>query len=339
MHVFLYEWITGGGLVDEAGRLPPSLLAEGSAMISALAADFLAINNCRVTVLRDIRLTDLPLAGCEVQEIHSTPHWREEFDRLAAEADWCLVVAPEFDRILRETVARVRTAGGRSLNATDDFITVASDKHQTVSRWHESQVPAPHGRLVAADESKLPTDFQYPAVLKPIDGAGSQHMLLVDGPGDEPPPYPWQRRLERYHAGRAASVAFLCGANTLVPLPPCWQHLSTDSRFSYRGGSLIREQGFAERATTLALRALKALPPAHGYIGVDLILGAAADGSEDVSIEVNPRITTSYIGLRAIAKQNLAQAMLTAATGDNLQVALADFGVEFSADGGVWIKP
>ena len=61
MHVFLYEWITGGALVDEAGRLPASMLAEGSAMIQALAADFAAIEGCRVSVFRDIRLTDLPL--------------------------------------------------------------------------------------------------------------------------------------------------------------------------------------------------------------------------------------------------------------------------------------
>ena len=339
MHVFLHEWITGGGLVDESGRLPISLLAEGSAMVSALAADFLRIDGCQVTVLRDVRLTELPLTGCNIIEVHSSSHKTKEFNRLAAGADWTLVVAPEFDGILRQTVSQVRTVGGRSLNASDGFIAVASDKHRTADCWHRADVPAPLGRLLDADEPKLPADFQYPAVLKPLDGAGSQHTLLVDGHADEPPPYPWRRRLERFCPGRPASVAIVCGDATRQTLPPCWQQLSSDGRFNYRGGSLIREAVLAERASALSLRALAALPPAHGYIGVDLVLGDASDGSDDVAIEVNPRLTTSYVGLRAVMKQNLAQAMLTAAAGDDLQLTAADFGVEFSAEGGVWTRP
>ena len=37
MHVFLYEWITGGGLIRESGSLPQTLLREGSAMAAALS--------------------------------------------------------------------------------------------------------------------------------------------------------------------------------------------------------------------------------------------------------------------------------------------------------------
>ena len=44
MHIFLYEWVTGGGLVEEPGPLPASLLTEGAAMLSALATDFSAID-------------------------------------------------------------------------------------------------------------------------------------------------------------------------------------------------------------------------------------------------------------------------------------------------------
>jgi tyramine---L-glutamate ligase len=108
---------------------------------------------------------------------------------------------------------------------------------------------------------------------------------------------------------------------------------------TYRGGSLIREPVLAERATSLALRAIETLPPALGYVGVDLVLGEAPDGSDDVVIEVNPRLTTSYVGLRAVMKQNLAQAMVSAAAGDDMHLSAADFGVEFSAAGGVWMKP
>ncbi len=336
MHVFLYEWITGGGLVEQPGRLPESLLAEGSAMIAALSADFAAIPSARVTVLRDMRLDRLPLPGCEVVEIESTPHWREEFDRLAGSADRTMAVAPEFDGILRNTLRRVADAGGRSLNVSDEFVAIAADKHLTAERLSAAGVAAPVGRLIDADEEKLPTDFTYPAVLKPCDGAGSQHTLLVHGARDEPPAYSWPRRLERFCPGRPASVAALCGPAGRTMLPPCWQHLSEDGRFAYRGGSSIREEPLAQRATALATAALDALPPAVGYVGVDVVLGGDPDGRDDVVIEVNPRLTTSYVGLRSVVAANLAQAMLRIADGERVDVAGNGAAVEFTAAGAVW---
>jgi hypothetical protein len=49
---------------------------------------------------------------------------------------------------------------------------------------------------------------------------------------------------------------------------------------------------------------------------VDLVLGDAADGSRDFAIEINPRLTTSYLGLRALARGSLAAALLRAVRGD-----------------------
>jgi predicted ATP-grasp superfamily ATP-dependent carboligase len=336
MHVFLYEWITGGGLAEQPSPLPAALLAEGSAMISALAADFAALAGTRVTVLRDMRLVDLCFPGCNVVEIESTPHLGEEFDRHAAAADRTMVVAPEFDGILRDTLSRLAAAGGRSLNSPEEFVAIASDKHRTAERLAAAGVPVPHGRVLDADEEKMPADFDYPAVLKPVDGAGSQHTVLVHGAGDEPEPYPWPRRLEKFCPGRAASVAALGGPGRRTMLPPCWQRLSEDGRFAYHGGAIIRETSLSARATALASQALDAMPPARGYVGVDLVLGADPDGRDDVVIEINPRLTTSYVGLRAAVWQNLAEAMLHVADGRVVELTCKDAPLEFSAAGAVW---
>ncbi|MCC6494366.1 MAG: ATP-grasp domain-containing protein [Pirellulales bacterium] len=337
MHVFLYEWITGGGLVNEQARLPPTLLAEGSAMISALAADFRAIDGVQVSVLRDMRLDRLSLPGCEVIDVYSPSDWRGEFERLARGAEWTMIVAPEFDGILRKTVRLAQEAEGRLLNASDEFIALTANKHATAERLRWAGVPAPAGRVIEEHQERLPADFEYPAVLKPLDGAGSQHLLLVGGPGDEPPPYPWPRRIERFHAGQPASVAAICGPQGRAALPPCRQLLSSDGRFSYRGGGVILEPPLVRRATSLALRALDALPRAHGYVGIDLVLGAAADGADDVVIEINPRLTTSYVGLRRAVQENLAEAMLRIAQGLEAAISPRNARIEFAADGAVWI--
>jgi predicted ATP-grasp superfamily ATP-dependent carboligase len=77
------------------------------------------------------------------------------------------------------------------------------------------------------------------------------------------------------------------------------------------------------------LAALAALPPANGYVGIDLILGDATDGSQDVVIEINPRLTTSYVALRQHYRTNLAAAMLQVIAGQPCELEIAQDVVSF----------
>ena len=86
-------------------------------------------------------------------------------------------------------------------------------------------------------------------------------------------------------------------------------------------------------------RALAALPQTQGYVGIDLILGPSLDGKDDRVIEINPRLTTSYIGLRAATDDNLAEAMLPAVRNEGTRIAFRSNPVEFQASGEVQIKP
>jgi tyramine---L-glutamate ligase len=334
MRIFLYEWATGGGLVEEPGQLPTSLVREGAAMIGALAADLVRVDGCRVAALRDPRVLQLVLPSCEIVDVLSRSSQREEFERLCAEADGTIIVAPEFDGILRKAAQAAVAAGGRLSSPSPEFVRIAGDKHRTCEMLAAAGVPVPTGIMLQGDEP-LPADFTYPAVLKPFDGAGSQDTYLVNGPHDAPPAYAWPRRLEQYMPGLAASAAALCGPAGRMSLAPCKQRISDDSRLRYLGGELPLAAGLAERATKLAERALDALPPAAGYVGVDLVLGREPDGRADYVIEINPRFTTSYVGLRAAADTNLAYAMLQIAAGQLRPISFLDRPIEFDPAGNV----
>lgn len=334
MRIFLYEWATGGGLVEEPGALPASLVREGTAMLGAVAADFARLASCHVTALRDPRVLQLALPGCELVDVICRFSHAEEFDRLSAEADATVLIAPEFDHILLDAAERVVAAGGRLLSPSPEFIRIAANKHDTCQRLAAASVPVPPGCVLEPDES-LPVDFPYPAVLKPLDGAGSQDTYIVSGPHDSPRAYAWPRRLERYVPGMAASVAMLCGPAGRVSLPASTQRISNDGRLRYLGGELPLSVGLAQRAADLAQRALAALPPATGYVGVDLVLGREPTGSEDVVIEVNPRLTTSYVGLRCASRTNLAGAMLKAAHGELPPTEFSERRLEFDPQGNV----
>jgi tyramine---L-glutamate ligase len=334
MHILLYEWATGGGLVDEPGALPASLLREGLAMVNAVAADLGRIAGCRVTVLRDPRVLQLAAPGCRVVDVLSSFSHSEEIERISGEADATILIAPEFDGILLRMAERVAGAGGRLLSPAPEFIRIAANKQQTCEMLASAGVATPFGLVLESDEP-LPASFSYPAVLKPVDGAGSQDTYLVRGAHDAPPAYAWPRRLERFMRGLAASVAVVCGPTRRVVLAPCSQRISGDGRFHYLGGEVPIARGLAARATALAERTLNALPPTTGYVGIDVVLGSDPHGSEDAVIEVNPRLTTSYVGLRAAAQANLAHVMWQIAEGASPTVEFSSRRIEFDAAGNV----
>jgi predicted ATP-grasp superfamily ATP-dependent carboligase len=66
----------------------------------------------------------------------------------------------------------------------------------------------------------------------------------------------------------------------------------------------------AGRALAVAAAACRLIPGLKGFVGVDVVLTA----TEAWVIEVNPRITTAYVGLRLACPFNLAGALIKAAT-------------------------
>lgn len=336
MRIFIDEFLTSGGVlsVPTWGDVS-SLACEGAAMVQAIAADFAQLAGFEVLVKRDARLNHLRFPECRVTDIQNLHQDRSEFRRLAAMADWTLVIAPEIDGMLLNRCQQAIAAGGRLLGPNLETIALASDKHQTAEFLRERDVPAPAGIALAPGE-ELPGDFPYPAVFKPRDGAGSAGVqwiaderharnIRVERPS----------RLEQFCAGQPASVALLLGAAESQALPPFSQRLSRDGQYRYLGGERLQDQHIVDRARRLALQAVPCFPAARGYLGVDLVLGPAGDGSEDQLIEINPRLTTSYLGVRRSLRGNLAEALVASATGQPLHVEAMQLPIAFLADGTV----
>jgi predicted ATP-grasp superfamily ATP-dependent carboligase len=199
------------------------------------------------------------------------------------------------------------------------------------------------GKKVTPSAGSRPR-WTWPVVCKPRFGAGSQATALVKDERE------YRNAIQELEAnadllgegvvqphvpGKSVSVSFLAGPGRLVALPACEQHLSRDGRFSYLGGRLPLAPALTARAQRLAERAARAVPGLAGYFGVDLVLGDSADGCDDVVIEINPRLTTSYVGLRKLAKGNLMQALLALQDGTPQPLAWHDREVRFDSTGRV----
>ena len=343
MRVVLYEWCCSGGWQGpDAARMQcgddraatalqqSALMAEGWAMLSALARDAVRDPKLAVTVLvgEDALSTmttaaPLPAGACRICRVSPGA----ELDILlheAVRADWTVIVAPETAGLLASRVEAVRMAGGRAAACGGGFIAVAADKQLTANALAAAGVPVPAGRSLAADEP-LPAFFRLPAVRKARGSVGCDDLVVVGARGQLLPPTTGPQRLEAFAAGMPVGVSCLCGPAGTTTLPPVRQLFSSGESPRYLGGTVLPATVWGHRAEQLAARSLAAVTraagapsevaAAAGWVGVDMVLGAGDDCCADRVLEVNPRMTTSFVGLAAIEERSLLSCMLDAASG------------------------
>ena len=159
----------------------------------------------------------------------------------------------------------------------------------------------------------------YPLVVKPGRGAGCDGVCLARDARELRGSLDLAHRangsgpllLQRYVRGVAASVSLLADGRRAVALAVNAQSVRASRPFSYRGGVTPLDHPHVERAVVAALRTCEAIPGLRGYVGVDLVLTE----SDAVVIEVNPRLTTAYLGVRSALEENVAALALAACAG------------------------
>ncbi len=240
------------------------------------------------------------------------------FDALVKASSRVLIIAPEIDGALLSLSERVLAGGGSLLGCLPAGVRVAADKLEC-GRWLErAGIPTP---LVIAwpPDSERDSDRtkpSFPAVLRPRHGAGSIATFRVESPRElerhrnsiSDSPSPPDRVLSPFVEGLAASVSFIITDSRTIELAPGEQAIERrNGSVSYHGGRVpLPSVDLCRRAIGLGRRAVDALPGLGGFVGVDLIL--ADDPRDDVVLEINPRLTTSYLGLRRFYRPcNLAE--------------------------------
>jgi len=317
LRVLLYEWCCSGG-ADAVNREP--IAAEGRAMLEALARDAVRDDALAVTVF------DGGLAGIDlprtVRRLQVPPG--RGLECLLEESprhDRVILVAPETDGLLAAHADGVRAVGGRLAGCSGRFIALAADKQATALALAAAGVPVPAGRLLAAGEP-IPAAFHRPAVRKARAGVGCDGLRLIRDDHREDDPADGESRLEAFVPGASVGVSCLCGPLGVRPLPPMRQFYSDGDQPRLVGLERFDQPAASARGTALAIRAIEACSraladpgAAAGWVGVDMILGDRDDGRADRVLEVNPRLTTSFVGLSARSDGSLVRAIIDAAEG------------------------
>lgn len=302
MRIFVYEHVTGGGMVD--APFPPGLVHEGELMLRTLLADLSDCPGVELLCSRDTRLP--PIDGIESIAVGAGEDPFAAFAQGAASADAVWPTAPETGRALELLALQVEQLGGTLLGCRPAAVRVAASKRRTAEMLSAAGIPVV--ATVTSDAPKPRWSGRW--VTKPDDGAGAEDTVIAnDWPAASGRLAADHRRLvaQPWLEGPSISLSMLCIDGEALLLSCNRQRLRiSDGQVALAGLEVnARIEGSASFAG-LARRIARAIPGLWGYVGADLVLTDAGP----VVLEVNPRLTTSYCGIGRALGINVAAMVL-----------------------------
>lgn len=324
------EFITGGGLSAEA--LPESLAKEGILMRDALLRDLAELNRFDIITMHDVRL--VPPIQAKQSIAVEAGKFKACFTEVLSQVDMVWLIAPESEGTLLELSEQCYEAeklenGPVFLGSGFDAMLTGTSKTLCFEALQAANI---HTLPVHAGEDLMQPSY-YDAlcklnipkwVAKPEDGAGCDGIRIFDSLEDLKA---WIAQDERYldylaqpyQAGEAASFSMLCRNGKAWLLSCNQQHIVNDgSQFKLNGVTINGMLVYWQKFETIARKVARMLPDALGYIGVDLIVDTV--NNKIYVLEINPRLTTSYVALHDALNYNPAKLILDCVLNDKFDM-------------------
>ncbi len=303
MKILVFEYITGGGFNRQ--ELPGSLAGEGSLMLNALLDNLMRLNKLEITIMRDWRLEVLP--GVHNVIIGPEHDVTEEFARLVKQADRVWPIAPEFDGILQNLCQKVEALGKILLTSASTAVAVAGNKFKTYELLNRHRISTVPTRML--DNSYSPGEW----MVKAVDGVGCSDSYVIANRQDferlelRKDAYIIQPHLQG--AKTSLSALFKQGSGWLICAN--LQHFERLNQQYHLTGIVVNHHPDPGLYQPLITEIARALPELWGYVGIDLI-----ENDQTWVLEINPRLTTSFVGIYEALGINIAEAVLQLLHGD-----------------------
>ncbi|GBC75160.1 hypothetical protein HRbin06_00474 [archaeon HR06] len=213
------------------------------------------------------------------------------FDEALDKVDFSLIIAPEHDGSLENLVRRAERK--ISFNCKADTIKIVSDKYYLYNNLEKK------GLKVAKYEGK------FPAVLKPRKGTSCFNIRLIKDEKELESINLKDFIIQEFIPGISLSLSIIVRENGDYDLLSInEQKVNLGYKSSQYLGGIVPYPSKKEELKNLTEIIVSTFKGLRGYIGVDLIF----DGKEFYIMDLNPRITTSYLGL-SLASKNLPEVL------------------------------
>jgi predicted ATP-grasp superfamily ATP-dependent carboligase len=321
LRLLVYEHVSGGGFCEKP--IPASILSEGFAMLRTVIEDANAAGHSVTTIL-DSRIAELnpPLEADRKISVHSFAEAENVLQEAAENSDTAYVIAPETNGTLQNLVETIEQSATLSLNSTASAIAKVSDKALLLQQAKKIGLATPEALAFSIADKKeiivqvVNEKLGFPAIFKPSDGVGCEGLSLVKNTNHAKAAITKiaetaSKRLIAQHLvqGTPVSVTLISNGTEATPITLNKQNVTLktpNQNSSYNGGTTPFNSTSQNSAFATAKKLVESVNGLKGYIGVDLIL----THNKPVIIEINPRLTTSYVGIRKALNLNLAQAII-----------------------------
>lgn len=302
MNILIFEYITGGGLVGET--LPASLVAEGELMLNAISEDFAALEYVQVCVMRDYRLQSNRYAKNEY--IVDAEHgFANVIESVANTIDALLIIAPENEEILLTLCEEYSNRKFTLLNSSASCVALVSDKLKTYKHLQSLDIP----QIPTYEISGIESINSDKIIIKPKDGVGCERIHLLESSKSSSEVINISEThsyiAQPYMQGQSASLSLLCWDGECILLSANIQNIEEIEDSLKLKGCVVNALD-RDRFVKFSNSLIKALPGLRGYVGVDILISK----DEVLLVEVNPRLTTSYAGLKSALSMNPARLIL-----------------------------
>ncbi|MCL2288224.1 MAG: ATP-grasp domain-containing protein [Candidatus Bathyarchaeota archaeon] len=335
MNVLVYEHACGGGFAE--GAVSPSILSEGFGMLRSCVADLKEAGH-KVTVILDeeLSLFNPPIEADYVIPIFNFKDAQQAILKTCTNVDAAYVIAPETGGILHALVKFIEQQGVPLLNSHSNAIQTVSDKVNLYETLRVNSLRTPKTvqvKVAQYREELFVNDIGFPAVFKPIDGMGCSGLSVVEKASQVEGAV---RKIvselgsevfiiQEYIAGVAISVSLLCTDKKVMAISLNEQNVALSSPNGvscYIGGVVPFFSEAEQEIFKIAEAVVGCFSGLKGYVGVDMIL----TDTGPVVVDVNPRLTTSFIGLSRVTDFNFTNAIADAALKNVLPSKVAFLG-------------
>jgi predicted ATP-grasp superfamily ATP-dependent carboligase len=314
--ILVVEYISSGGFVET--NIPSILFPEGFGMLNSVTRDLKQCGH-NVIVPLDFRIDNyrLFLNVDEVQLVTTERPLSYIIESVSKQLDALLVIAPEVSHILYNLRKFAEELEIPLLDSSSKATKIASNKVQTEDILKKRGISVPQTIICEISDEleyikEKVEEIGYPLIFKPVDGVGCGGLSLVTQEKQISESILNIKQnstlnrfiVQKYIEGTSASINCISNGKYALPVSFNAQFVtfnSFDGKSEYEGGFTPFHHDLEGKAKKSVMRFPEYFPGLLGYFGVDLIFTE----DEVVFIEINPRITTSYIGARAAISENI----------------------------------
>jgi len=331
--IFIFEFVSGGGF--NKVKIPITLFCEGYGMLRSIIMDFKSLN-FEISTMLDYRIFHLSnfLPVDELSIIRNMDNFLKKFKTKVKESEYTFIIAPESSKILYKLTKIVKKSNRILLSTNLEGIRVGMSKFNTYHFFKGNKTTAPKTYLIPMKKKQLDIDFilqkfnilKKPMIIKPEDGVGAESIYYFETQYQIK--HFFQEYKHKIEYGRKYIIQeFIEGKDlsaSLIGVPYIMdsqiknpvllsinaqnvdiKNSNYDSEY-YGGHTPVEDYQKTKNNLSLLLEKIN-FSEFSGYFGIDFI---RTTDSKIYFIEINPRLTTSYIGLRNVINLNPAKLIL-----------------------------